>query len=167
MKRVPRNISIILEKDDSGQPIFHMEEEGKGLMRNAKGIECITFNKHDEKMDKHDHHEVHFKLVDKGNVGLVFCNDRDNVMWAKVVPEIDDDCPDSEQWLEGKFYAEKVHGEQKHLTVVNTNMKQEYVAFRLNFVPKGEFDVPPDEYVAYDPIGQNQNGGFPMIGPDD
>src|SRR4051794_13110929 len=145
MARVTRNINIIIEKDDSGKPCFRMEEKGDALVRNAKGVECIRFNKHDEKMDKNDHHEVQFKLVDKDGADLVFTQNRDNVMWAKIVPEIDDDCPDSGQWLAGKFYAEKVFGEQKHLTVINTNMDQEYVAFRLNFVPKGEFDVPPDE----------------------
>lgn len=167
MARVAKNITILAEKDDDGKVHFHMKENGVLLTRNANGLECIVFDKKKERMDKNDHHEVHFKLDPRSNAEVVFCGSRTNVMWAKYVDSIDGDCPDEAEWLEDVFYAERVYGEQKHLTVINTNMEPKFVAFRLNFVPEGEFDVPPDEYIAYDPIGNNQNGGFPMIVPDD
>jgi hypothetical protein len=162
MARKSRTIHVIATGDDDGGVCFHMEENGQpvGKCGMKKSVERLVFSKKAENMNKEDVHELHFRLHNKKGADVRFPTGRLNAMWVHKVDDEDDACPTEEKHLPGEFYAEEVSEDQERLTVINENMDPCIVAFRLNFVPDGEDGNgwAAHEYIAYDPIGSNQNG---------
>ena len=119
-------------------------------------------------MPEKDVHDIRFKLHNKDGADIRFTTNLVHVLWVNKVGNATAPCPDEPSHLPGEFFAFDVNDDQDELRVINTNMKpKHFLAFRLNFVPAGELDVPVADYIAYDPIGNNQNGGFPLIVPED
>jgi hypothetical protein len=162
MGRVSQHVDVIASGDGNGGVGFHMEENGARVGKCGKkhDVERLVFSKTASNMKKDDVHEVHFVLHNKKGANVRFPTSRLNAMWAHKVADEDDPCPDHDKHLDGEFYAEDVSDDQKRLTVINTNMDVGLVAFRLNFVPEGNDGAgwAADDYIAYDPIGSNQNG---------
>jgi hypothetical protein len=156
MTRHRRDIDIIAERE--GNCISFRMEEKRQRVTKHKGAECLDFDK--TGLYKEDDHEVAFWLVNRGGASVRFTTNLKHVMWVHKVTCEDQPCPSEPSFLPGEFFPYEVSKDQKSLRIINTNMERELVAFRLNFVPKGEKDVPVDQYIAYDPIGRNQNGGM-------
>jgi hypothetical protein len=144
-------------------------KEGTKTFPKPGNFEVITFDKQIEQMKKHDNHEIIFELKRGSGANIAFPKNLVNVMWAKKVQTVNDPCPTSASHLPGEFFAVDVNDDQDELTIINTNMvRGEFIAFRINFVPKGVDDVlagQPYPY-SYDPIGGNQNGQYPLIVPE-
>lgn len=156
MADVPRNIDVTAETVN-GKVEFTMS--GNGV-----GGEQIVFNKNDTpNMKKHDRYLVTFTLIDKTNLQLRYVQwptnkPEDGAMWAKVVTDPSDpSCPAPNSHLQ-QFKATNVTNTV--LTVKNKDDDIEYFKFALNFIPKNGDDSKPNEYVQYDPIGDNRNGGL-------
>jgi hypothetical protein len=160
MARYPRHIDIHAEMDGA-KVQFHMREDAKPVPK-KNGVECLVFDKGKHGMNKDDVHEVHFQLHAKGDCDIVFTANRRNVMWAEKVDSISNPCPcPGDCDPDPDFYVEDVSPNQKRITVINKNLEQQFFAFRLNFVHEGNDDViAGDEYVPYDPITENQDGGL-------
>lgn len=156
MSDVRRNINVTAQTVN-GKVEFTMS--GNGV-----GGEQIVFNKNDTpNMKKNDRYDVTFTLIDETDLELRFVqwptnSPEDGAMWVKVVTDPSDPtCPAPNSHLQ-QFKATDVT--DTVLTVKNKDNDIEYLKFALNFVPKNGNDSNPGEYVQYDPIGDNQNGGL-------
>ena len=98
--------------------------------------------------------DVEFTIKDNTKRGYLFAPDP---VRAKKLTE-KNHCPNSSQkWSD--FEATSVNGDT--LVVRNKNDYLQYFGFAL-FVTMTGLSKP----IPYDPIGNNQNGGFPLLGPE-
>lgn len=126
----------------------------------APGANDLEFDKTKDKIKKKDHYTVKFTLVDNSGLNLRFVKPMENAMWVKLIPDAATvDCPTSACSLPS-FYATSVT--DTVLTVCNTDMAPEYLSFTLNFIRAGGNDANSAEYVPFDPIVTNKNGGDNM-----
>ena len=156
MADVPRNIDVTANLVD-GKVKFSMS--GNGV-----GGEQIQFNKDNTpNMKKNEHYIVTFTLIDNTGLELRYVqwpnnSPEDGAMWVKVVTDPSDPtCPAPNSHLQ-QFKAKDV--KDTVLTVKNKDDDIEYLKFALNFIPKNGNDSNPAQYVQYDPIGDNRNGGI-------
>ena len=158
MARKTSKIEINATPAGNGQFAFTMA--GDEVQKNGAKGQKLVFDKMKHKMHKDDDHKIVFSL-EKGKGQIRFTRNLANALWVAKVEKADDPCPEEAAHLPGEFFAYKVNDDQDELSVVNTNMnKDELLAFRLNFVPKGKDDISAGEkYIAYDPITENQDGG--------
>lgn len=139
------------------QYIFSMDD-GKG------STDELVFNKTKDKIPKNESYTIKFKLKNKEGAALRFSKDSNKVLWAKPVALVTDPCPDSDCYMNGIFFVDPNSTiKDEELTVINTDPDVQLFKFAFNFLPPGKEDpLPNDEYVYYDPIGNNQNGGYPL-----
>lgn len=154
MADVPRNINVTA-KLVGGKVEFSMSGDG---VSGTNGDQ-ILFNKdHTKDMKKSDHYVVTFTLIDETNLELRYVKPKKESMWVKIVQDPDDPtCPAPQSDL-SQFKADDVT--DTVLTVRNKDDDKEFLKFALNFIPKNGNDNDPSQYVQYDPIGDNQNGGI-------
>ena len=160
MARKTCEIEINATPAGNGQFTFAMS--GDGVEQNGANGQKLVFDKKKHGMHQRDDHKIVFKLV-KGRNAIRFTRNLANVLWVAKVGNASAPCPDETAHVPGEFFAYKVNDDQDELSVINTNMKKggELLAFRLNFVPKGQDDISAGEqYIPYDPITDNRNGGF-------
>jgi len=126
----------------------------------AAGANDLEFDKGKDKIKKKDHYMVEFTLVDNSGLGLRFVKPKENAMWVKTIanPAVKD-CPTSACGLPG---FSPVSVTDTVLKVLNTDMDSEYLSFTLNFIRAGGNDANSAEYLPYDPIVTNKNGGGNM-----
>ena len=156
MPDVDRNVNVTAELI-GGNVTFSMN--GIGV-----GGELIDFNKDNTpNMKKREHYIVTFTLIDNTGLELRYVqwpakSPEDGAMWVKVVTDPNDPtCPAPNSHLH-QFKAISVTNSV--LTVRNKDMNEEYLKFALNFIKKDGNDNNPAEYIQYDPIGDNKNGGI-------
>lgn len=138
---------------------FQFTMSGSGVGGPADDL--IEFNKDSHKgMKKSDRFLVRFNLDDQTGQNLRFVKHKENAMWAKVVQDVNDPCPQQGDHL-NQFKADQVIDDA--LVVKNRDDDRELIKFALNFIRKGGDDRNPAEYVQYDPIGENKNGGIPFV----
>ena len=108
---------------------------------------------------KGDWFDVDFNIVDQHDTGYLFPDDPQKAMYVIPVNSITDPCPEDwgkpEYW--GQFSAKKVTKGHRTLEVTNLNETVQLYKFCLWFTqdPKSN-----GACIPYDPIGNNQNGGF-------
>jgi len=155
-----RNVEIYVKPnpDPNGkEPYLFSMDDGKGATNE------LVFNKSNDNMPKSEHYKIKFKLKNKEGAQLRFSQLATKVMWAKPVALVTDPCPDSDCYMDGVFYVDPDATIKDHeVTVINTDPSVQLFKFGFNFLPPGESDPPPSGYIYYDPIGNNQNGGFPI-----
>lgn len=151
-----RDVNIYVKPlaGNPGHYSFTMDE-GKGA------TDELTFNKNDDGLWRWENYRVTFTLVNEEGANLKFSKDLAKVLWAEPTTLPDPPCPTSQQ-MDGIFWV-KHRNDIEDLTLVVTNKdrtKQRFM-FAMNFLPAGENDGPSANYVLYDPIGNNENGGWP------
>ena len=147
-----REITIVATVNDSKPHGIGFEKQNKG-----GGEADLTFNKDKDGMTKSHHYRLVFTLINGEGANLRFVDDRDNAMWAIKSPgPADPPCPKAPSTAQG-FFATQVSATE--LTVRNNDHDQSRIAFTLNFIKPGGNDHDPTDYVPYDPIVINQNGG--------
>lgn len=147
MGNKPRAVTIEAYKDSSGKIAFEMLEKGK------KG-QTLTFNKTKDNMKKGDNYDLQFKLVNKDGLKLEFLQDMQDVMWvAKGTASAPPACPQSQSG-DPEFTVTAVCADT--LDVTNTDMDVCKFKFALNFIDTAN----SNHAERFDPIYDNQNGGF-------
>jgi hypothetical protein len=125
--------------------------------KNSRGR--LEFDKKVDNMPKADFYQVEFDLDDQTGMDLRFPSNAKDAMWTSDgsqngVPS----CPESAHHND-EFRATGVLGNGKKLTVRNEDSKVENIAFTLRFLPDGKYASDPKNYIHYDPVVENRNGG--------
>jgi len=150
-----RYVDIFVEPDDSkpGGYAFHMEEGG---LRSSR----LVFDKDKDDLPKAEHYRIEFKLHNTRGAKLRFAKQKDKVLWATEVFEPKgDECPPAGSSFDGLYVDPTAYPQDRVLSVINTNMHKQFFAFALNFIPEDEREGPDTQYVCFDPIGENRDGG--------
>jgi hypothetical protein len=152
MADIPIDITVTAASNETGGATFSMSGP------NVNGDQ-IEFNKDKiNGMKKKEHFIVLFTLVDNSGLNLRYVKPKENSMWARVVQNVIGNlCPPQGQ-TPHQFRATGVT--DNTLTVRNKDDDRELIMFALNFIPHGGNDSDPSQYVQYDPIGDNRNGGL-------
>ena len=132
--------------------------------KGKSGIAQFVFNKKDDKMPKDDCYLIQFVLVNGDKVGLRFPYRVEDAMWVCRAPDelsAEEGCPKEPCYID-EMKGLAVLGDHT-LLAVNKDSKTEFVVFTLNFVKQGFSDTDKDNYVPWDPIGNNQDGGWPFV----
>lgn len=159
MADVDRDITVTARLVE-GEVVFSMNGNGVGGPENEE----IEFDKNKSNgMKKKDRFLVRFNLDDQTGWDLRYVKPKERAMWAKVVSKVDDPCPKQGDKL-GQFKA--VQRIDDALIVRNNDDDQELIKFALNFIRDDGDDKDPSQYVQYDPIGDNRNGGVGTRRPD-
>jgi hypothetical protein len=151
-----RYVDIFVEPDANAPSgyAFRMEEGGVRAAR-------LVFDKHQDNMPKSEDYKIEFKLHNSKGAKLRFSHNKEMVLWATEVFEPKgDECPPPGSSFEGLYVDPTAYPQDRVLTVINTDLHEQFFAFALNFVPEGTVEGPDTNYVCYDPIGENRNGGF-------
>jgi hypothetical protein len=154
-----RFVDIFVEPDSSAASgySFCMEEDGKG-------VSILVFNKDIDHMKKSEDYKIEFKLHNRKGADLVFSKIEDKVLWAMAIPAPSDVCPPPGSAFPGLYVDPTAFPDDNVLTVINEDKTVQHFAFALNFVPRGQVEEPGTQYVCYDPVGSNQDGGrTPML----
>lgn len=152
-----------------GVPLVATETQGKiNIEPDPKGpnwkhwdpkANTLTFSKDAFKdMERSDHHYVEFTLVDDATkAGIRFPRNPENAMW--VVNQAR--CPGPKDKCEYDVMRPlAVIGEDTLLAVNFNTTKGQTFGFTLNFVEKTTADdTNPGNFIPWDPIGSNEDGG--------
>lgn len=124
------------------------------------GIAKFVFNKDNDKMHKKDSYLIQFVLTNGEEVGLRFPSHVRDALWV---------CRTSNEQTAGNgcpvepCYIDEFRGlavlNDYCLLAANRDSKVEWLVFTLNFVKDCYSDSDQENYVQWDPIGENQNGG--------
>lgn len=150
-----KKVKLIVRPDPSATCGYSFDMEGK----DGSNPDRLRFNKRDMNADITDHHRIIFDLENRDGARLEFSQDLRKVMWVKKVRLPTDPCPDQESHLPGEFFVNPKRLKPKRLVVINMNMKEELLAFAINLVREGEVENDLTNYVLYDPVAENRNGG--------
>jgi hypothetical protein len=152
----PKTVRITFHAKDGGQ--YEMKENG---VKKAS----LVFNKTGQTvggqpMKKKDYFLIEFTLKDETTAGnLQVPPNPIEAFWVctprQQNPPI---CPQTASY-DTDIFAVCVDPDKDTLTVRNEDDVVEDFMFTLRFLPAGADPKVPANYVAYDPIGQNQNGG--------
>jgi hypothetical protein len=154
-KGVMHQVTVKVTKDRAGD--FHFEPQGE-VWHDSHGH--FSFHKDKHGMRKHDFHLVEFVLDDQTGDGLKFPNVPHDAMWVARVEDAQPKCPDKDTASDYEVMEPMcVCDGGGRLIVRNDNPRSEQWAFTLNFVKGGANEADADNYVSWDPITQNQNGG--------
>ena len=147
-------VNIYAEPKLGGGNSFTMHD-GKGSTNE------LTFNKTKDNMKRWEDYEISFELNNLDGANLKFSHDINKVLWAEPTEDPNPPCPTSQQ-MDGIFYVASPNDiKDLKLRVTNTDPDHQRFVFGFNFLPATENDGPNANYVLYDPIGNNQNGGYP------
>lgn len=146
-----RPVTINCRKDPQGKIIFDMFEKGKKT-------DTLVFNKNNDKMPKSDSYDLTFTLANHDGLKLEFLQDTQHVMWvAKGTKSSPPGCPQSHV-TDPEFTVTNVTATT--LDVTNTDLDECKYKFVLNFIDTAH----NNKAEQYDPIYDNQNGGFSRMG---
>jgi len=142
-----RPVTINSRKDLNGTISFDMVEDGNKT-------DTLVFNKTKDKMKKNENYDVQFTLVNTDGLQLEFLQDTQHVMWvAKGNKSSPPGCPQSHV-TDPEFTVTGVTANV--LDVTNTDQDECKFKFVLNFIDTGNHN----KAEQFDPIYDNQNGGF-------
>jgi len=148
----------VIAFDDSSAPKgvgFRM----KSSLKNGKGY--LEFYKTNNGMHGDEFYLIEFSLTDDTKHparDLKFVSDLAHVVWTKITND-PNECLNS--WpgnSYSEFQAISVPTSDS-LIVLNLDSQQQLFAFALNFVSGLDSDSDPANFITYDPIGENRNGG--------
>jgi hypothetical protein len=124
----------------------------------------LTFNKDNDdisadRMRKVDHYLIDFRLHDKTGRNLRFAPKLEDAMWvATGTADCAPECPQSPCYSK-EFFAVDLRDNGKSLIVCNEDQTPALLRWSFRFLPHGADPSNPKNYVEYDPIIRNQNGG--------
>lgn len=155
-KEKPVRICVEPDTKEASGYRFWMEE------KEDDPIDVLIFNKSIDGYNADDEYLVRFKLKNKNGANLQFSMKEDKVLWAKKVKLLSEACPTSKCDMPGEFYLDTQNYplDPDTLTVVNPDKNVFFFKFGMNFVPKGTVEGPGTNYILFDPIGSDQNGGY-------
>ena len=146
-----RAVTINSHKDSQGKISFDMVEGGKQT-------DTLVFNKTKDNMKKSENYDLVFTLVNNDGLKLEFLQDTQHVMWvAKGSKSSAPACPQSHV-TDPEFTVTSVTANV--LDVTNTDQDECKFKFVLNFIDTGNHN----KAEQFDPIYDNQNGGFQRMG---
>lgn len=121
---------------------------------------ALHFHKDRHHMTKDDYHLVEFVLDDQTGDGLHFPSSPHDAMWVVRTDDGASACPDESSVSDYEVIEPICVCDDGHRLIVrNHNPRIERWAFSLNFVKSGADESDAGDYVRWDPIIQNQNGG--------
>ena len=134
--------------------------------------EEMTFDKAADGMWRSESYKLTFHLKNREGANLKFSNRLDKVLWAERTQVTDPPCPTSQQ-MDNVFWIKNQNDiEDLKVVVTNKDKDRERFIFAFNFLPATVVEgpsTPATDYVLYDPIGNNEDGGWPrsyaMIAP--
>lgn len=131
-----------------------------GMFYEGVGTDNLEFSKDKDGMKKSEHYKLTLTLNDTSGLNLRFVSKRADAMWVhKIADPSSYQCPPPNSHLDG-FAA--THVTDTEITIQNKDEDVEFLAFALNFVKDGDDDKNPANYIQYDPIVTNKNGGTNM-----
>ncbi len=152
MGNKPRPVTIESFKDSHGKIDFKMLE-------GTKKTDTLVFNKTTDNMKKDESYDIQFTLVNTNGLQLQFLQDKQDVMWvAKGSKASPPGCPKN-RVSDAEFTVTTVTATQ--LDVTNTDKDECKFKFVLNFIDTAN----NNKAVQFDPIYDNQNGGFQRATP--
>lgn len=147
MGNKPRPVTIESFKTAQGKIDFKMLE-------GTKETDTLVFNKTKDKMKKDESYDIKFTLVNTDGLQLQFKQDLQEVMWvAKGNKTSPPGCPNN-RVSDPEFTVTAVTATT--LDVTNTDKDECKFKFVLNFIDTAS----NNKAVQFDPIYDNQNGGF-------
>jgi hypothetical protein len=134
-------------------------EAGSEIWEDSTG--SLRFHKDRHGLRKLDFHLIEFVLADETGEGLRFPDIPHDAMWvAKAGIGAQAPCPTRDTASDYEVLDPIcVSDDGQRLIVRNNNPRREQWAFTLNFVMAGRDADDPDNYVSWDPIIDNHNGG--------
>jgi hypothetical protein len=134
-------------------------DAGSDLWEDSTG--SLRFHKDQHGLRKQDYHLIEFVLADETGEGLRFPEVPHDAMWvAKAAPGGQTSCPSKDTASDyGVIDPICVSDDGQRLLVRNDNPHREQWGFTLNFVKRGNDAKNADDYVSWDPIIDNHNGG--------
>ena len=147
MANKPRPVTIKSFKDSHGKIDFEMLE-------GTQKTDTLVFNKTKDNMKKNESYDIQFTLVNTDGLQLQFKQDMQDVMWvAKGSKTSPPGCPNNKV-SDPEFTVTGVTATT--LDVTNTDKDECKFKFVLNFIDTGNHN----KAEQFDPIYDNQNGGF-------
>lgn len=148
-------VTVVATKAVDGAIGFHAEGDEWNHDRGE-----LVFHKDKHGMKKHDYHLVEFMLDDRTGEGLKFPTVPHDAMWVVACKDrANPVCPTKEMTSDYEVMEPIcVSSDRSRLIVRNDNPRKEDWSFTLNFVRRAE-DEARGDYVSWDPVGSNQNGG--------
>lgn len=149
-------VTVSVTKDSAGSYDFRPESD----IWDHPGGEFV-FHKDKHGMKKDDFHLVEFVVDDQTGEGLTFPSIPHDAMWVMAVRDRSNPaCPDKNSTSDYSVMEPIcVCDAGKRLIVRNDNPRKEDWSFTLNFVRPSSDQSDANNYVSWDPIGANQNGG--------
>jgi hypothetical protein len=149
-------VAVLATRDETGAYRFSADSD----LSSDDGNE-FDFHKDRHGMRKQDFHLVEFVLDDRTGEQLKFPHVPHDAMWVVRLDDASNPtCPDKDSVSDYSVMDPIcVCDDGKRLIVRNDNPREEAWSFTLNFVPAGANDADANEYVSWDPIGTNHNGG--------
>lgn len=149
-------VTVTASKDGAGDVQFRA---GSELWDHSEGH--LAFHKERHAMRKHDFHLVEFVLNDETGEDLRFPHSPHDAMWvAKAGDPANSTCPGPDTAHDYSIIEPLgVSDDGQRLIVRNDNPAEEHWAFTLNLVPGGKQQATAADYVSWDPIIKNGNGG--------
>ncbi len=145
----------VFVKPDSGEDSgykFWMKENGQDK-------KILEFNKSKSGMKKNEDHKIVFRLRNTEGATLSFSKIRSKVLWAMEIADTNEVCPPEGSKFPGLYVDPTAFPQDDELVVINENKDTRFFSFALNFVPSGTVEESNTQYICYDPVGSNQNGG--------
>lgn len=155
-KAVMHPVPLRATKDGAGAYHFVPESD----LWNAPEEEFV-FHKGKYGMREKDYHLIEFVLDDQTGDALKFPDTPHDAMWViEGAERAHRKCPDMHSVSNYEVLEPIcVTDGGNRLIVRNENPRVEHWSFTLNFVKQGEEPANPSRYVAWDPGGNNQDGG--------
>jgi len=154
-KGVMHKVPLTADKDEAGHIRFRPHSD----LWDSNGM--FKFHKDDHGMSKQDFHLVEYVLDDRTGEGLKFPSVPHDAMWVAAIEDPDRPvCPGKDTKSDYSVLEPiSVCDQGQRLIVRNENPRREQWAFTLNFVKGGADERDVDDYVSWDPITDNHNGG--------
>jgi hypothetical protein len=149
-------VAVLATRVEAGK--FHFRPESD-IWNHSAGE--FLFHKDRHGMTKDDFHLVEFVIDDQTGEGLTFPAVPHDAMWVMAVEDRSNaSCPDRNTKSDYSVMEPIcVCDNGRRLIVRNDNPRKEDWSFTLNFVRPGADQSDANNYVSWDPIGSNQNGG--------
>lgn len=134
------------------------------IKENGTSKSSLVFNKDNDyingkKMTKQDYYLIEFNLIDQTGLNLGFAPNPIHALWVQFgTASNPPPCPTSACYSD-EFFAVCVDQGGKKLTVRNEDSNVADFSFTLRLLPVGADPKNQANYVDYDPVGSNQNGG--------
>lgn len=148
-------VRLMATKDASG--VHFAPESDLWSGSNSK----FAFHKDHHGMRKQDYHLIEFVLDDRTGDQLRFPDAPHDAMWVARVEDMANAlCPGKETPSDYEVLEPIcVCDNGLRLIVRNENPRKEQWSFTMNFVKAGQSSDDADNYVSWDPITDNHNGG--------